>query len=143
MRKLVLALALLALIPFAFAACGGDDDDGEEAAPEATTEEPAPEPSNGEASALQISADPDGALAYEQDSLTVPGGEVTIEFTNDSMTPHDVVIENPDGDDVAETEVITADTTSTSATLEAGEYTFYCSVPGHREAGMEGPLTVE
>ena len=34
-------------------------------------------------------------------------------------------------------------TKSFSATLKAGTYTYYCSVPGHRQAGMQGTLTVK
>jgi uncharacterized cupredoxin-like copper-binding protein len=28
-------------------------------------------------------------------------------------------------------------------TVKPGKYTFYCSVPGHRQAGMQGILTVK
>ena len=35
-----------------------------------------------------------------------------------------------------------ATTEDTTITAPAGTYTFWCNVPGHREAGMEGTLTV-
>jgi uncharacterized cupredoxin-like copper-binding protein len=44
---------------------------------------------------------------------------------------------------IAETETISEDTTTATASLEAGSYVFYCTVDSHREAGMEGTLTVE
>lgn len=139
MRKLVVALALLALVPFALAACGDDDDDDVPPPPE-PVEEAVP---NGEGDTLEVTADPDGSLEYEEDSLEAEAGEVTIEFDNSSSTPHDVIIEDADGTDVGGTEVITNASDSATLELEPGDYTFYCSVPGHRDAGMEGPLTVE
>lgn len=150
MRKLVVVLALLALIPFAFAACGGNDDNGDDdAAPAEQTEPPAGDEADdtgdgdGDGAEVQVSADPDGALAFEQDSLEAPAGSVTFEFTNPAPVPHDFIVEDADGNEIGGTDVITDDDEAVTLDLESGEYTFFCSVPGHREGGMEGPLTVE
>ena len=46
------------------------------------------------------------------------------------------------GVDVKGEVVATGGTSTVSEELEPGTYTFYCSVEGHREGGMEGTLTV-
>jgi plastocyanin len=141
MKKLALLLALLALAAFGVAACGDDDDDdGEEAATTETTEAAG---GTGGGGTVAISADPGGELAYEQDSVSAPAGPVTIEFDNPASIGHDVVVEDDAGNELARTDVISGDTTTAEGEFEAGDYTFYCSVPGHREAGMEGTFTVE
>lgn len=131
MARTLLGL-MLAVAALALAACGGDDD-GEE--PRATS------PPAGAGTAVQIAADPSGALKYATTTLTAKAGEVRFEFTNDAPVGHDFVIEQ-DGEKVAGTDVITHSSTTLETELEAGEYAFYCSVAGHREAGMEGKLTV-
>ena len=141
MRKLALLFSALALAAFGFAACG--DDDNEPAAVDTATEATTTEASGGGGGTVAVSADPGGSLAFEQASLEAPAGAVTFEFTNDASLGHDFVIEDSQGSEVARTEVVTGDSTTADADLEAGEYTFYCSVDAHREAGMEGPLTVE
>jgi len=146
MKKLA-ALLVLALAAFALVACGGDDDSDTTAA---TTDagngaaaEGGKEAGGGGGSTVDFEADPSGELAYTTDSATAEAGEVTIDFTNPQSLTHDVVIEDESGKDVGGTEVIGEGETSETVNLKPGKYTFYCSVPGHREAGMEGTLTVE
>ena len=101
-----------------------------------------PAPSGG-GSTLNVSADPSGALAFQQSSLTAKAGKVTIDFTNQSPVGHDVHIADSSGKDLGGTSVITGSSTSTSLDLKPGSYTFFCSVPGHEAAGMKGTLTVK
>src|SRR5206468_8751220 len=94
----------------------------------------------GGGSTLAIAADPGGALKFTQSSLTAKAGKVTIHFTNKSSTPHGVVIT---GNGVnAKTSVVTRGSSAAAANLKPGRYTFFCPVPGHRQAGMVGTLTV-
>ena len=109
---------------------GQEVPDGEAPAPEALSE-------------LQLAADPE-ALLYDTDELAAEAGEVVIEFENPSAIPHNVVIEGEDGEDLGGTPQISDDSATLEIpAIEPGEYTFYCSVLGHRDAGMEGTLTVE
>jgi plastocyanin len=97
-------------------------------------------PAAGSASVLKLAADPGGKLAFDKTEAAVQAGEVTISLSNDSPLPHNVVIA-ADSRTVATTKTIQRGSTTARATLRPGTYVFYCSVPGHREGGMEGPLT--
>lgn len=151
MKKLVPLFALL-LAALALAACGGGDDttSGETAASggaaqEETSEESGKEAEGGTAGSASVAfeADPGGSLEFTTDSATAEAGEVTVDFTNSSSVPHDVAIEDEGGETIAQTETLAEGSDSTTANLKPGTYTFYCSVPGHRQAGMEGTLTVK
>lgn len=145
-RAFTALIVALALAPIAIAACGDDEEDATAPPPPAATQ-PAQTDATGTSPAaagetVEVAADPGGALAYVQDSLSAPAGPVTFEFTNESGVPHDFNIEQ-DGEQVDATKVITRAEESLNVELEPGRYTYYCSVANHREAGMEGPLIVE
>ncbi len=139
-RLLLLALTALALV-VAVAACGGDDDEESEAPTAEATTEDTGGGGGGDAVTIMLAADPGGDLAFDQTELTAAAGEVTIEFMNESGIPHNVEVEGNGVEEVSDT--ITEGSTDLTLTLEPGEYEFYCAVPGHREGGMEGTLTVE
>ena len=90
------------------------------------------------AGVISIPADPNGQLAYVDAKATGTAGAVTIEMPNRSGTGHDIVIDGL-GKGARSSR---SGTSSFKATLRPGKYTYYCSVPGHRAAGMQGTLTV-
>jgi plastocyanin len=92
---------------------------------------------------VELTSPETGDLVFEPESLEAPVGEVAIDYTNPSEVPHNVAIEG-DGEELAQSETVTGgDSATATVALEAGEYVYYCSIPGHRQAGMEGALTVE
>jgi plastocyanin len=110
--------------------------------PKATTGTPAPASSPAaHAGALKLAADPTGQLAYDTKQLSAKAGTVKIAFTNSSPVEHDVTIAQ--GSKVlGATPAFVGGSKTLTVALKPGKYTFYCSVPGHRQAGMEGTLNV-
>ncbi len=112
--------------------------------PKATTGTPAPPSSPAKSAAgstLKLAANPAGQLAYTTKQLSAKAGKVTIDFTNSSPIEHDVAIAQG-STVVGQTPVFTGGSKTVTVNLKPGTYTFYCTVPGHRAAGMEGTLTV-
>ncbi len=106
-------------------------------ADEATNAQESQAPADGGSTAIEVSA---VDIAFEQTEISGPADtEFTITVTNNGASQHDFVIDelgiktkllNP-----GESETVTVN-------APAGDYTYYCSVPGHRQAGMEGTLTI-
>ena len=91
-----------------------------------------------------IAADPNGTLAYTKKTLTAKAGTVKIAFTNHSPLSHNLTIQKgTSGATVGATPTFQGATKVLSVKLAPGTYTFFCSVPGHRMAGMVGTLTVK
>ena len=111
------------------------------AAPTATTGTPAPPSSPAAATTLKLAANPGGQLSYDTKQLSAKAGKVTIAFANASPIEHNVTIAQ--GSTVlGATPTFKGGSKTLTLSLKPGTYTFYCSVPGHRQAGMEGTLTV-
>jgi plastocyanin len=148
--KKVAALLALALASVALVACGSSSDNsttttatsGGESTSGATSGGGKEEGSGG-GSTVSFEADPNGELAYTTTEATAKAGQVTIDFKNPQALTHDVAIEDSSGEEVGATELIASGDDSTTVDLKPGTYHFFCTVPGHREAGMEGVLTVK
>ena len=141
------ALACVAVAAaLGLAACGGGDDNNDTTAaatPPATTSGGGGGGGGGGGATIDFSTPSGSELAYNQKSASTTAGTDTISFDNVQAQDHDVRIEDSSGAEVGGTELVASGTATATVDLQSGTYTFFCSVPGHREAGMEGTLTVK
>ena len=101
-----------------------------------------PAVATGAATALSVEANPEGQLKFNTSSLTAKAGRVTIAFTNTSPLEHNFTVASSSGAVLGSTPTFRGGTKTLALELKSGTYKFYCAVPGHRMAGMEGTLTV-
>jgi plastocyanin len=141
------AMLVCALISIGVAGCGGDDGSSSASAPDpakttvAKAKLPLLDDHFGD-SQVRYSAAAGGELAYTLSEASGLAGKNRIQFVNPQKIRHNVVIEGHNGEVLAKTKPIGEGIASTKAVLKAGVYVVYCSVPGHRKAGMIGHLTV-
>lgn len=121
--RVVIAVALAVSAAVAFAGCGGGDSDDTE-------------PTDGDS--ISVSGK---EFAFDPSELTAPADVAfTIEFANEGTIEHDFTI------DALTTKILVkaGETGEAELTgLAAGTYDFYCSIPGHKEAGMVGTMEVK
>jgi plastocyanin len=145
MKRASTVLIVAALAAVGLAACGGGSDNN------ATTAASTPANTTaagggggaGGASTVDISTPSGSDLAYDQKSVSAKAGSVTIDFDNKQPLQHDVAVADSSGKVLGQTDLVSSGTANTTVNLQPGSYTFYCTVPGHREAGMQGTLTVK
>ncbi len=140
MRRIIVVLVLAAL---ALSGCSRQD-------PEVTANEQVPADQRTEAGATEGGGDEATGgdatwvaidIDFESAPDALPAGETEITLQNEGSADHDVTFEELGDETVAK--AAGGETATGTVTLEPGTLTYYCSVPGHREAGMEGELTVE
>jgi plastocyanin len=122
------------------AAAGEEAAEAEETGTEGPSGASEAEAQQAQGQVVTLSSPEDGSTTFDPAQLAANPGAVSLEYTNPSPVEHNVALE---ADGAEEGDLVTdGDISTVSAELQRGQYAYYCSVPGHREAGMEGTLTV-
>lgn len=128
MRRRASGLAIGIVMILGLAACGGSSSTGGKYVP----------PTGPVVDAVTVES---GNLYYKPEAVATKPGNVRITLKNVETGSHNLVIEG-----VARFELQVSGKgakDSNVVALKAGTYVFYCSLPGHRAAGMQGEISVE
>ncbi|MDQ1521379.1 MAG: hypothetical protein QOI55_2452 [Actinomycetota bacterium] len=81
------------------------------------------------------------SLRYEPNELTMPPGIIELRLRDQIAGQHALTIEGLPGFLIVVNNA--GEVKSGKVELAPGRYTFHCTIPGHRQAGMEGTLIVQ
>ena len=81
-----------------------------------------------------------GNVYFDPNKVDLPPAIVTVELVNVEAGPHTLVIQGVKGFELQVTR--SGDKDSLKVELQPGSHEFWCTIPGHRAAGMEGTFTV-
>jgi plastocyanin len=139
------SLSLVAISLVVLAGCGSSSSNSTSSSTPATSASTpaAPAASGGAGTTLSLEANKEGQLKYYKTALSAKAGSVTIDFTNMAELSHNVTVESSAGTNEGATPTFSGGSKTLTLNLKAGTYKFFCTVPGHRMAGMEGTLTVQ
>jgi plastocyanin len=146
MAGVIALFAAIVATTMAFAVVKAKDEQksrNEELAKEEGTTTTAPAVPGGKVTDLNVSSPADGGLSYSPNGLQAQPGNVSISYDNPSQVPHSIAVATSNGNVLGQVQPFTnGKQTVTLNNLAPGKYVFYCTVPGHRQAGMQGDLTV-
>jgi plastocyanin len=124
--------ATVAVAAVLAAGCGGGSGGGGGSSAAGST------PANAQVVEIDIAS---SGFAFAKTTATAKAGTVELRSKNPQSVTHDISIKG-NGVDEQGNQVSSGGVSTVTATLKPGTYTYYCSVPGHEEAGMKGTLTV-
>jgi uncharacterized cupredoxin-like copper-binding protein len=82
-------------------------------------------------------------IKFDKKAYSIPSGEVRLAYPSEGTQTHTLVVQDPKGDNIPpKLSVAPGKETGGVYRLAPGEYTLYCDITGHREAGMVASLTV-
>jgi len=118
---------VVAVLAVGAAACGGGDEGGSSYT----------QPEGPSIETVTVKA---GNIYFDPKNFEVPAGIVTIEMVNVEAGPHTLVIEGVKGFELRVSK--SGEKDALKVELPAGKRDYWCTIPGHRAAGMEGVITV-
>jgi plastocyanin len=98
------------------------------------------QPAGAAVATLKVTAEPE--LKFDSTSYTVKAGVVEIDYADAGGT-HTLNFDSPDPKLAGFQLNVPGGPTKLKADLAPGKYTIYCSIPGHRAAGMQATVTVQ